>query len=115
LTKRAVALKPANGYYVDSLGWAFFKMGLLKEALTEIQRAISLVGDDPVIYEHLGEIYHKQNQIKEAREAWLRSLEMDPSNFKLIDRFRDRGLGDPTLEERVQQAMRRVSQRALSR
>jgi hypothetical protein len=36
-----------------------------------------MVGDDPVIYEHLGEIYHKQNQIKEAGSR-LRSLEMIP-------------------------------------
>ncbi len=111
LTKRAVSLKPENGYYVDSLGWAYFKMGLLDEALTEIKRAASLVGDDPVIFEHLGEIYLKQGLIKEASEAWLRSLELDPSNLKLIERFRERGLGDPTLEERVRQAKRRVTER----
>ena len=111
LTKRAVSLKPDNGYYVDSLGWAFFKMGLLDEALAEIKRAGSLVGDDPVIFEHLGEIYLKQGLIKDAREAWLRSLELDPSNLKLIERFRERGMGDPTLEERVRQAKRRVTER----
>src|SRR2546426_2930177 len=110
LIKRALSLKPNNGYYVDSLGWAFFKMGLLDEALAELKKAASLVKEDPVIYEHLGEIYYKQNRTQDAREAWLRSLELDPSNLKLIERFRDRGLGDPTLEERVQQAKRRVSQ-----
>jgi tetratricopeptide (TPR) repeat protein len=109
LTKQAVALRPTNGYYVDSLGWAFFKKGLLAEALTEIKRAAALVGDDPVIYEHLGEIYLKQEQISEAREALLHSLELDPSNSKLMERFREAGLGDPTAEERVRQAMRRVS------
>ena len=55
LTKRAVALKPSNGYYVDSLAWALFKSGLLSEALTEMKRAVALAGDDPVLYEHLGE------------------------------------------------------------
>ena len=109
LTKQAVALRPTNGYYVDSLGWAFFKKGLLTEALAEIKRAAALVGDDPVIYEHLGEIYLKQRQMPEAREALLRSLELDPSNSKLMERFREAGLGDPTAEERVRQAMRRVS------
>ena len=109
LTKQAVALRPTNGYYVDSLGWAFFKKGLLVEALTEIKRAAALVGDDPVIYEHLGEIYLKQHQMSEAREALLHSLELDPSNSKLMERFREAGLGDPTTEERVRQAMRRVS------
>jgi tetratricopeptide (TPR) repeat protein len=109
LTKQAVALRPTNGYYVDSLGWAFFKKGLLAEALTEIKRAAALVGDDPVIYEHLGEIYLKQQQMSEAREALLHSLELDPSNSKLMERFREAGLGDPATEERIRQAMRRVS------
>ena len=111
LTKQAVALKPENGYYVDSLGWAFFKSGLLKEALTEIKRAVSLAGDDPVIYEHLGDIYAKQGKLSDAREAWLHALELDPSNNKLMERFREQGLGDPAMEERIQQAKQRVSEK----
>ncbi len=110
LTRQAVSLKPNNGYYVDSLGWAFFKMGLLDEALAEIQKATMLVKDDPVIFEHLGEIYLKQNRVPDAREAWLHSLELDPTNDKLIERFQSRGLGDPRLEERVRQAKSRVSE-----
>jgi len=111
LTKRAVALKPENGYYVDSLGWAFYKSGLLTEALTEIKRAVALVGDDPVIYEHLGEIYMQQQRVSDAREAWLHSLELDPSNEKLLQRFREQGMGDPAQEDRIQQAKRRVSEK----
>jgi tetratricopeptide (TPR) repeat protein len=111
LTRRAVALKPENGYYVDSLGWAFYKSGLLAEALTEIKRAVSLVGDDPVIYEHLGEIYMKQQKLSDAREAWLHSLELDPSNEKLLQRFQEQGMGDPSKEDRIQQAKRRVSEK----
>ncbi|MDH5252729.1 MAG: tetratricopeptide repeat protein [Nitrospira sp.] len=111
LTRRAVALKPENGYYIDSLGWAFYKSGLLAEALTEIKRAVSLVGDDPVIYEHLGEIYMKQQKLSDAREAWLHSLELDPSNEKLLQRFQEQGMGDPTTEDRIQQAKRRVSEK----
>jgi len=111
LTKKAVALKPENGYYIDSLGWAFFKSGQLSDALREIKRAVTLVGDDPVIYEHLGDIYAKQQMMAEAREAWLHALELDPSNNKLMERFREQGLGDPAQEERIQQAKRRVSEK----
>ena len=109
LTKQAVALKPDNGYYVDSLGWAFFKSGQLAEALVELKRAAALVGDDPVIYEHLGDIYAKQQRLSDAREAWLHALELDPTNLKLMDRFREQGMGDPAQEERIQQAKRRVA------
>lgn len=109
LTKQAVALKPDNGYYIDSLGWAYFKSGQLSEALAELQKAAALVGDDPVIYEHLGDIYAKQERYSDAREAWLHALELDPSNSKLMERFREQGLGDPFQEERIQQAQKRVS------
>jgi tetratricopeptide (TPR) repeat protein len=111
LTKQAVALRPTNGYYVDSLAWAFFKKGLLAEALAEMKRAVALVGDDPVIYEHLGEIFLKQQHLSDGREALLHSLELDPSNDRLMHRFRELGLGDPTKEERIRQAIRRVSDR----
>jgi tetratricopeptide (TPR) repeat protein len=109
LTKQAVALKPDNGYYIDSLGWAYFKSGQLTEALAELKRAAALVGDDPVIYEHLGDIYAKQQRFSDAREAWLHALELDPSNSQLMERFREQGLGDPFQEERIQQAQKRVS------
>lgn len=94
LTKRAVALKPENGYYVDSLGWALFKMGRIQEALQEIQRAAELVKDDPVIFEHMGEIYLRQNNREKARQAWIQSMELDPKNSKLRDRFKEAGFGD---------------------
>jgi len=69
LTQRAVALKPHNGYYVDSLAWALYKLGRVEEALEMIQRALSLVSDDPVIYEHLGEIFLEKEERDKAREA----------------------------------------------
>ena len=77
--------------------------------LMEIKRAVALVGDDPVIYEHLGEIYVKKQNLSDAREAWLHSLELDPSNENLFQRFREQGMGDPSREDRIRQAKRRVS------
>lgn len=93
LTQRAVALKPQNGYYVDSFGWALFKMGRIEEALHEVQRASSLVKDDPVIYEHLGEIYLAQRNREKAKAAWLQSLKLDPSNKDLKVRYESEGFG----------------------
>ena len=95
LTQRAVELKPNNGYYIDSLGWALFKVGRSAEALVAIDRALSLVSDDPVIFEHLGEIYLHREERENAQKAWARSIELDASNERLIQRFRDQGFGDP--------------------
>ena len=104
LTRRAVALKPDNGAYVDSLGWALFKVGRVAEALRELQRAAELVKDDPVIFEHLGEIYLLQDHQDAAKAAWTRALELDPDNEELIERFREVGFGNPPhlLEEPLQ-------------
>ena len=95
LTQRAVAIKPHNGYYVDSLGWALFKVGRTDEALEMMQRAVALVADDPVIYEHLGEIFLLQEEHEKAREAWMHSLQLDSTNDALKQRFRDTGFGEP--------------------
>jgi Flp pilus assembly protein TadD len=95
LTQRAVAIKPHNGYYVDSLAWALFKVGRTDEALEMMQRAVALVSDDPVIYEHLGEIFLLQEEHEKAREAWMHSLQLDSTNEALKQRFRDTGFGEP--------------------
>src|SRR5207245_9651440 len=111
LIQRALAVKPQNGYYLDSLAWAYFKMGRFQEALAEMKRAVEVVPDDPVFYEHLGEIYLNNNLLPDARNAWLRSLELEPNNPKLADRFKAKGFGDPSIDERVRKAQQRLSQR----
>jgi len=95
LTQRAVALKPHNGYYVDSLAWALYKVGRIEEALEMMQRAVALVPDDPVIYEHLGEIFLIREEREKAREAWIHSLQLDSTNEALKQRFRETGFGVP--------------------
>lgn len=97
LINRALAIRPDDGYFVDSLGWAYYKKGKIQEALDALNRAVSLVPEDPVIHEHLGELYLNQNRLDLAKEAWVRSLELDPKNDKLISRFRAAGFGEPFL------------------
>ncbi len=95
LTQQAVKLKPHNGYYVDSLAWALYKVGRVEEALEMMQRAVALVPDDPVIYEHLGEIFLLREEHEKARDAWIHSLQLDSTNEALKQRFRDTGFGEP--------------------
>ena len=109
LTQRAVELKPNNGYYVDSLGWALFKVGRSEEALVAINRALSLVSDDPVIFEHLGEIYLQRQELDKAQKAWARSIELDSSNTRLIQRFREEGFGEPVSLKTRQPELPKVS------
>jgi Flp pilus assembly protein TadD len=53
---------------------------MLQEAMQELQHAVSLVPDDPVIVEHLGDIYVELKMFREAQEAWERSLQLQPEN-----------------------------------
>ena len=73
--RRAVALDPQNGAYLDSLGWAYYKMGNYELAEENLRRAVERMGDDPTIHEHLGELYLKTGRVKLAATHWERSLE----------------------------------------
>ena len=57
--RRAVALDPQNGAYLDSLGWVYYKMGNYELAEENLRRASERMGDDPTIHDHLGELYHE--------------------------------------------------------
>jgi tetratricopeptide (TPR) repeat protein len=104
LIQRALAVKPEDGAYVDSLGWAYYRLGRWDDAVKELERASTLLPDDAVIHEHLGEAYFRTKRSDDARESWLKSLELDPTNTKLIERFKEAGLGDPEAEERIKRS-----------
>jgi tetratricopeptide (TPR) repeat protein len=70
LIRKAVALRPNDGYIVDSLGWAYYRLGRYDEAVTEMEKAIALRADDPVIHDHLGDVYWKAGRTLEAQFQW---------------------------------------------
>ncbi|MCM8795120.1 MAG: tetratricopeptide repeat protein [Candidatus Omnitrophica bacterium] len=82
MIKKALEIDPDNAAYIDSLGWLYFKQGRYKEALQELERAVSL-WDDPVIYDHLGDVYFKAGEIEKAKLSWQKSLELDPKQQKV--------------------------------
>ena len=73
--RRAVALDPNNGAYLDSLGWVYYKMGNYELAEENLRRASERMNDDPTIHDHLGELYMKTGRVKLAATHWERSLE----------------------------------------
>ena len=86
LITRAVELNPDNGYYADSLGWIYFKMGEMNKAVIWLERAIRLAPDDPVIHEHLGDVYWHLERPLEARYKWQFAYEMysDEEKKKIV-------------------------------
>jgi tetratricopeptide (TPR) repeat protein len=83
--RKAVKLKPEDGYYVDSLGWAYFRLGNLPAAVEQLERAVELRPDDPIINEHLGDAYWRVGRQLEAKYQWQQSLSLKPDNEQIVE------------------------------
>jgi tetratricopeptide (TPR) repeat protein len=75
LVKRALDEEPNNGSYLDSLGWAYFKQNRLADAEEYLLRAVERAGQQPVIRDHLAELYAHTGRIEQAAAEWQRALE----------------------------------------
>jgi tetratricopeptide (TPR) repeat protein len=83
LVRRALAQEPDNGAYLDSRGWVYYRLGRLAEARRDLERAVELTNGDPVVREHLGDVYKELNLIDLAREQYVRSLRQDRGNTRV--------------------------------
>jgi tetratricopeptide (TPR) repeat protein len=72
--KQAVSLEPGNGAYLDSLGWAYFRLGKYDLAEENLNKASQHMGSDPSVQEHLGDLYQKTGRLKLAAAHWERAL-----------------------------------------
>jgi tetratricopeptide (TPR) repeat protein len=82
--KRALAVDPDNGAYLDSLGWVHYRSGQYEQALPELLNAAEAIKtDDPVVFEHIGDTYSAMNQTPKALEYWEKALALDKTNKKL--------------------------------
>ena len=76
LVQKAVELDPDNGAYVDSLGWAHYRLGHLAQAREHLERAARLAPGDATIYEHLGDVYAALGDEVKAAEFYRRALQV---------------------------------------
>lgn len=84
--EKALSLEPDNAAYMDSLGWAYYKKGNYSEALRHLTAA-SAIRQDPVILEHLGDVYFKLGQTDMARKSWESSILLEPGQDVLIKKL----------------------------
>ena len=73
---RAGELKPNNPSIHDSLGWVYYQMGSLDNAVRTLQEAAAMAPDDPAVHEHLGEAQAAVGQQAAAEQAWRKALEL---------------------------------------
>lgn len=87
LITRAVEQDPGNGAYLDSYGWVLYRLGRLPEARTQLESAIVLTGGDPVIHEHLGDVYRDLKMPDRAREHYRACLAADSGNARVRNKL----------------------------
>jgi tetratricopeptide (TPR) repeat protein len=98
---RAVEQRADDGYIVDSLGWAYYRIGKYEEAVKELDRAVELKPEDPTINDHLGDAYWKVGRVVEARFQWAhaRDLGPDPDDLTVIQQKLKSGLPESSAAE----------------
>ena len=81
MIERAVDMRPNSGHIVDSLGWVLYRLGRYDEAVGHMERAAELMPVDPVVNDHLGDVYWAVDRKLEARFQWHRALSfVDPDD-----------------------------------
>lgn len=95
MIQKAVKATPNDGFIVDSLGWAFYKLNRIDEAVSTLEQAVQLKPNDPQINDHLGDAYWQAGRKLEAHFQWnvASSLDTDGSLKVELARKQANGLG----------------------
>jgi tetratricopeptide (TPR) repeat protein len=109
MIRRAVEQRPDDGYIVDSLGWAYYRIHNYDEAVKHLERAVELKPEDPTINDHLGDAYWKVGRTLEATFQWAhaRDLKPEPDDLaKIIEKLRT-GLVDEAVPAETAKAAKK--------
>ena len=101
MIQKAVDLRPSDGYIVDLLGWAYYRLGKYEDAVRELERAVSLKPDDPVLNDHLGDAYWRAGRQLEATFQWAHARDMKPEPDVLASVQKKLAEGLPALEPKA--------------
>lgn len=104
MIERAVELSPGDGYILDSLAWAYYRLGRYQEAVAPMEQSIATMASDPLVNDHLGDIYWMVGREREAQIQWRRALSLEPGESGEVDPDRiraklERGLDVVLAEE----------------
>ncbi|GJD56555.1 tetratricopeptide repeat protein [Methylobacterium dankookense] len=78
LLKQAADLSPRDGMIIDSLGWAYYRLGRWDDAVRELEKAVELKPGDPTINDHLGDAYWRAGRRLEGKFQWQHAKDLNP-------------------------------------
>lgn len=104
MIQKAVDQRPSDGYIVDSLGWAFYKLGRFDDAVRELERAVNLMPNDPVLNDHLGDAYWRAGRKLEATFQWNHARDLKPEPDVLANVQKKLTEGLPPLDKKAEAA-----------
>ena len=96
--KKALEIRPDDGFFIDSLGWVYYQMKRYDEAIRYLEKAAELVHDDPTILEHLGDAYLARRDFRLALKNYKKARTLDPKKKELDEKIRR--LTRPEAEEK---------------
>lgn len=91
MIRTAVDLRPNDGYIIDSLGWAYYRLGRYDDAVEQLERAVLISPADPTLNDHLGDAYWRVGRTREARFQWNRALVGQPApEASAVDKIKEK-------------------------
>ena len=84
LLKQAADLSPRDGMIIDSLGWAYYRLGRWDDAVRELEKAVELKPGDPTINDHLGDAYWRAGRRLEGKFQWQHAKDLNPEPDDLV-------------------------------
>ncbi|MBD3233179.1 MAG: tetratricopeptide repeat protein [candidate division Zixibacteria bacterium] len=85
--ERALELEPQNGAFLDSYGWLMFKKGKTEKAISYIRDAMDVIGADPELFDHMGDIYRHLGEFEKSQEYYSKALELVPDNENIREKL----------------------------
>lgn len=83
----ALDAEPENSSYLDTIGWIFFQLGDYNKAKKYIEESIKIDQKSGTVFDHLGDIYFKLDDKKNALLNWKKALELEPDNKKYEEKI----------------------------
>ncbi len=108
LARRALSLRPNDGFILDTLGWVLFKQNRFDEAVKTLERAHQIEGKESIIAEHLGDVYFRVEMPQKARDMYRKAAENE-KNENNVQKIRAK---IDTIEQRIQTEIRIKKPRA---